>query len=185
MSTFANANTKATHIFSAQILAYMPYLMIKVFHNKLTNDIVSFEQPGPEVFPLPWNAWMILTSFKGTQYTCKILFHCWETRLWLPFCFLHSKKWGNSRLFFRREEEIVYELPPLIVYQYCCYSTRDIHQNGPDSTVTLIIMTATSWHTCTNSLQKHTYSNILNILPPENENFQIKILIFFILLHKT
>ena len=34
---------KATHIFSAKILAYMPYLMIKV----LTNDIVSFEQLGP------------------------------------------------------------------------------------------------------------------------------------------
>ena len=29
------------------------------------------------------------------------------------------------------------------------------------------------------TLRKHTYSNILKILPPKNENFQIKILIFF------
>ena len=28
-------------------------------------------------------------------------------------------------------------------------------------------------------LRKHAYSNILKILPPKNENFQIKILIFF------
>ena len=32
---------------------------------------------------------------------------------------------------------------------------------------------------------KHAYSNILKILPPKNENFQIKILIFFIFLLKT
>ena len=42
-----NANAKATHIFSAKILAYMPYLMIKSFNNTLTNDIISFEQLGP------------------------------------------------------------------------------------------------------------------------------------------
>ena len=29
------------------------------------------------------------------------------------------------------------------------------------------------------SLRKHAYSNILKSLPPKNENFQIKILIFF------
>ena len=34
-------------------------------------------------------------------------------------------------------------------------------------------------------LQKHAYSNVLKILPPKNENFQIKILIFFIFLLKT
>ena len=34
--------------FSAKILAYMQYLMIS-FHNMLTNDIVSFEQLGPDV----------------------------------------------------------------------------------------------------------------------------------------
>ena len=34
------------------------------------------------------------------------------------------------------------------------------------------------------SLQKHAYSNILKILPPNNKNFQIKILIFFIYLLK-
>ena len=28
-------------------------------------------------------------------------------------------------------------------------------------------------------LRKHAYSSILKILPPKNENFQIKILIFF------
>ena len=36
------------------------------------------------------------------------------------------------------------------------------------------------------SLRKHAYSNILKILPPKNENFQIKNSnIFFIFLHKT
>ena len=42
----AFANVKATHSFSAKILVYMPYLMIKVL--TITNDIVSFEQLGPE-----------------------------------------------------------------------------------------------------------------------------------------
>ena len=44
----AFANAKATHIFSAKILSYMQYLMIKW----LNNDIVSFEQLGPESFNL-------------------------------------------------------------------------------------------------------------------------------------
>ena len=35
------------------------------------------------------------------------------------------------------------------------------------------------------TLRKHAYSNILKSLPPKNENFQIKILIFFIILLKT
>ena len=33
--------------FIAKLLAYMPYVMIKVFNDALTNDIVSFEQLGP------------------------------------------------------------------------------------------------------------------------------------------
>ena len=48
----------ATHIFSAKILAYMPYLMIKKkilfndqsFNDTLTNNIISFEQLGPDFF---------------------------------------------------------------------------------------------------------------------------------------
>ena len=43
----AFANAKATHIFSAKILAYTPYLMIS-FNNTLTNDVISFEQLGPD-----------------------------------------------------------------------------------------------------------------------------------------
>ena len=39
----------ATHIVSAKILAYMPYLMVKVFNDTFTNDIVGFEQLGPEM----------------------------------------------------------------------------------------------------------------------------------------
>ena len=35
--------------FSAKILAYMPYLVIKVFNDTLTNEIVGFEQVGPVV----------------------------------------------------------------------------------------------------------------------------------------
>ena len=39
---------------------------------------------------------------------------------------------------------------------------------------------------CGKSLRKHAYSNILNILQPKKENFQIKILIFyrFLLKHR-
>ena len=36
---------KLLTFFSAKILAYMPYLMIKA----LTNDIVNFEQLGPGI----------------------------------------------------------------------------------------------------------------------------------------
>ena len=45
------AFAKATHIFSAKILAYMPYLMIKILTIRyiVTDDIVSFEQLGPGV----------------------------------------------------------------------------------------------------------------------------------------
>ena len=39
-------NAKATLIFSAKILACVPYLKIKVLTIHLTNDIVSFEQLG-------------------------------------------------------------------------------------------------------------------------------------------
>ena len=46
----ASANAKATHIFQQKILAYMPYFMIKVLTNTLTNDIVSFEQLDTEGF---------------------------------------------------------------------------------------------------------------------------------------
>ena len=33
---------------------------------------------------------------------------------------------------------------------------------------------------CLLTLRKHAYSNILKILPPKKENFQIKIPVFFI-----
>ena len=42
-------DTKATHIFSAKILAYMPF-NDQSFNDSLTNDIVSFEQLGPGSF---------------------------------------------------------------------------------------------------------------------------------------
>ena len=44
----AFANGKATHIFSAKILAYMPYFNDQSFKDTLTNDIVSLEQLGPK-----------------------------------------------------------------------------------------------------------------------------------------
>ena len=49
---FAEKNVSsnfATHMFSAKIKVYMPYLMVRVFNDMLTNDIVSFEQLGPDV----------------------------------------------------------------------------------------------------------------------------------------
>ena len=51
----AFANAKATHMFSAKILAYMPYLMIS-FNDLLTYNIVSFEQLGPDQPVKPYNA---------------------------------------------------------------------------------------------------------------------------------
>ena len=47
----------------------------------------------------------------------------------------------------------------------------------------VVIVTKTSQQAhnieMTSTLRKHAYSNILNILPTKNENFQIKIPIFF------
>ena len=37
---------KLLTFFSAKILVYIPYLMIKSFNNALPNDMVSFEQLG-------------------------------------------------------------------------------------------------------------------------------------------
>ena len=44
-TAFANAN--ATHIFPAKILAFMAIFNGQSFNDKLTNNIVSFEQLGP------------------------------------------------------------------------------------------------------------------------------------------
>ena len=43
----AFANAKATYIFSAKLLAYMTF-NDQCFNDTLTNDIVSFEQLGPD-----------------------------------------------------------------------------------------------------------------------------------------
>ena len=55
---------KATHICFAKILAHMPYLMIKCFNNMLTNNIVSFKQLGPDIFPvsLQNKLWILIRS---------------------------------------------------------------------------------------------------------------------------
>ena len=45
----AFANAKATHIFSAKILAYLLYFKYQSFNDTLTNNIVSFVQLGPEL----------------------------------------------------------------------------------------------------------------------------------------
>ena len=44
------ANAKATHIFSAKILAYYAIFNDQSFNDMLTKDIVSFEQLGPVLF---------------------------------------------------------------------------------------------------------------------------------------
>ena len=50
----------------------------------------------------------------------------------------------------------------------------------------LILFLLTKKHVITvvKSLRKHAYSNLLKIIPPKNEHFQIKNLIFFIFLLK-
>ena len=49
VSSFCNfCKCKSDTHFSAKILAYMPYLAVQSFNDTLTNDIVSFEQVGPD-----------------------------------------------------------------------------------------------------------------------------------------
>ena len=45
-----NVNAKATHIFQQKILSYTVYATFndQSFNDTLTNDIVSFEQLGPD-----------------------------------------------------------------------------------------------------------------------------------------
>ena len=44
----AFANAKATHIFQQKILAYLSIFNDQSFNDTLTNNIVSFEQLGPD-----------------------------------------------------------------------------------------------------------------------------------------
>ena len=53
MSSFCTA--KATHIFSAKNFSIFAYLDVN-FNESLTNDIVSFEQLGPEFTFLIWTS---------------------------------------------------------------------------------------------------------------------------------
>ena len=55
---------KASHIFSAKIIAYMPYLMI-IFNDTLTNDIVSFEQLSPVLLHLLF-IWVLHYGFMAS-----------------------------------------------------------------------------------------------------------------------
>ena len=50
-------NAKATPISSAKILAYMLTFNDQSFNDTLTNDIVSFEQLGPDFEGLDQTAW--------------------------------------------------------------------------------------------------------------------------------
>ena len=52
----AFANAKATHIFSAKILAHVIF-NAQSFNDTLTNDIISFEQLGPGLLTLLKNKW--------------------------------------------------------------------------------------------------------------------------------
>ena len=63
-----------------------------------------------------------------------------------------------------------------------CSDTRN-----PDQTCSKVLASNITISTCLKivALRKHAYTTILNILPPKIEKFQIKILIFFIFLHKT
>ena len=49
------AFAKATHIFSAKILAGMHIFNDQNFNNILTNDIISFEQLGPDLLTVELN----------------------------------------------------------------------------------------------------------------------------------
>ena len=64
----AFANAKATHILSAKIQAYMPYLIIKVLTIR-TKDIITLEQLGLDVIAFDnWN-----TQLSTKKYICTSL----------------------------------------------------------------------------------------------------------------
>ena len=42
-------NAKASHIFSTKNIGLFEILMVEILNDTLTNDVVSFEQPGPEL----------------------------------------------------------------------------------------------------------------------------------------
>ena len=44
------AYAKASHIFSTKILGNFRYFNVRNFNETLTNDVVTFEQPGPVVY---------------------------------------------------------------------------------------------------------------------------------------
>ena len=64
MSSFCKCKSYS-HFFSAKILAYMATIFNDQSFNKLTNDIVSFEQLGPDIFLItPWKhmLWVVIRS---------------------------------------------------------------------------------------------------------------------------
>ena len=77
-----------------------------------------------------------------------------------------------------------------LLAQYCIMSssTRLVLENVKWMSQFCSYLAFRIWHLETSSFEsyitKHAYSNILKISPPKTENFQIKILIFFILLSK-
>ena len=57
----AFANAKATHIFSAKIISIYAIFNDQSFNDTLTNDIVSFEQLGPEKLHKRKRSWDYIT----------------------------------------------------------------------------------------------------------------------------
>ena len=74
---FANANAKATHFFSKNIRIYAIF-NDQSFNYTLTNDIVSFEQFGPDL-----NKWGKTESLTLNQ--CNITFHHKDFHFWSAF----------------------------------------------------------------------------------------------------
>ena len=65
----------------------------------------------------------------------------------------------------------------------CMSDGQTMFGNILDNEMTMLL--GDNWQVKTNPLRKHAYLNILKFYQQKNENFQIKILIFFIFLLKT
>ena len=78
-------------------------------------------------------------------------------------------------MFHKKQEKIDFEMSFVVQYETQCDKNREM------IIIVFIGSANLTWH----ALRKQAYSNILKILPAKNENFQIKILLFFILLLKT
>ena len=154
-------------MFSKRISMHLPYLKIEILMSRyLTISLhVTFEQMGPEC-----------KNVYGTIHVKG----GWSDTLAIDHCLRGAEIVRNVThcLYMIRHIRTVWSGSLLSAYRILGYC-RLYRRSGK-------LLTRLSYTQAGLALCKQAYSNILKILPPKNENFQIKILIFFfIFLLKT